>query len=68
RPDDYRVGRSLFNIAAIEERLGRTDDAITHAREALEILRNSKGRDAATVIEVERLLARLGVRVGAATE
>ncbi|MFM1803176.1 MAG: Serine/threonine-protein kinase PrkC [Planctomycetota bacterium] len=68
RPDDYRVGRSLFNIAAIEERLGRTDDAITHAREALEILRNRKGRDAATVIEVERLLARLGVRVGAATE
>jgi len=57
--DDYRIGRSLFNIASIEARLARNDDAIAHATEALAILRKRKGGEAATVLEVERLLARL---------
>jgi tetratricopeptide (TPR) repeat protein len=68
--DDYRVGRSLFNIAVIEERMsnapGAVDrrsalraDALRHAAEALSILRKRKGGGAATVVEVEALLKRL---------
>ncbi|MFM7052695.1 MAG: protein kinase domain-containing protein [Planctomycetota bacterium] len=58
-PDDYRIGRSLFNIATAEDRLGRADDARLHAEQALEILRRRKGGDAATVQQAERLLERL---------
>ena len=57
--DDYRIGRSLFNIASAEEKLGRASDAASHASEALVILRKRKGGDAATVQQVERLLERL---------
>ncbi len=57
--DDYRIGRSLFNIASMEERLGRTTDAIANAQQAREILLLRKGGDAATVVQVETLLTRL---------
>jgi tetratricopeptide (TPR) repeat protein len=68
--DDYRVGRSLFNIAVIEERMsndpsavdrraGLRADALRHAADALSILRKRKGGGAATVVEVEALLRRL---------
>jgi tetratricopeptide (TPR) repeat protein len=57
--DDYRIGRSLFNIASAEEKLGRAGDAADHASQALAILRKRKGGDAATVQQVERLLERL---------
>ena len=57
--DDYRIGRSLFNIAATEEKLGRREQATAHATEALEILRRRKGSDAATVQQVEKLLTKL---------
>ncbi len=57
--DDYRIGRSLFNIASMEERLGRTQDAAAHADAALAILRRRKGQDATTVQQVEDLLRRL---------
>ncbi|MCE2882496.1 MAG: serine/threonine-protein kinase [Planctomycetaceae bacterium] len=55
-PDDYRIGRSLFNIAVEEEKLGRVEDARRHGEQALEILRRRKGGDAATVQRVEQLL------------
>ena len=57
--DDYRIGRSLFNIASTEEKLGRRVEAKAHAVQALAILRKRKGGDAATVLQAEALLARL---------
>ena len=63
--DDYRVGRSLFNIASMEEKLGRVDAAFDHAGAALAILRRKKGQDAATVQQVEELLRRLTEARGA---
>ena len=57
--DDYRIGRSLFNIASTEEKLGRRAEAKAHAEQALEILRKRKGGDAATVQQVEALIGRL---------
>lgn len=61
--DDYRIGRSHFNIATMEEKLGRRVEAVHHAQQALEILRKRKGGDAVTVQKVEVLLARLGADV-----
>jgi tetratricopeptide (TPR) repeat protein len=58
--DDYRIGRSHFNIATMEEKLGQRVEAVHHAQQALEILRKRKGGDAVTVQKVEVLLARLG--------
>ena len=63
--DDYRIGRSLFNIASMEQRLGRVDEAFEHAGEALAILRKRKGQDAATVQQVEELLRVLSEARGA---
>ena len=57
--DDYRIGRSLYNIASAEEKLGRARDALAHAEEALVILRSRKGSDATTVQQVEQMVARL---------
>jgi serine/threonine-protein kinase len=57
--DDYRIGRSHFNIATVEEKLGRRLESTHHAQEALTILRKRKGGDAATVQKVEALLGRL---------
>jgi hypothetical protein len=34
--DDYRVGRTLFSIARVEDRLGRRDDALAHASRFIE--------------------------------
>ena len=63
--DDYRIGRSLYNIASAEEKLGRIDDAFAHAGDALSIMRRRKGSDAATVQQVEDLLRRLTEARGA---
>ena len=57
--DDYRVGRTLFSIARVEDRLGRRDDALAHATAAQEILRKRKGGDAATVVDIDKLVAKL---------
>ena len=57
--DDYRVGRSLFNIASTQERLSMPVESLQNATQALEILRKRKGGDAATVVDVEKLIARL---------
>ncbi len=57
--DDYRVGRTLFSIARVEDRLGRRDDALMHATAAQEILRKRKGGDAATVVDIEKLVSKL---------
>ena len=62
--DDYRIGRSLYNCAMVEETLARSQAALEHATQALDILRKRKGGDAATVVEVERMVARLRLSGG----
>jgi tetratricopeptide (TPR) repeat protein len=57
--DDYRIGRSLYNIASAEERLGMFRQALEHAEEAVAILRSRKGSDARTVQQAEELVVRL---------
>jgi tRNA A-37 threonylcarbamoyl transferase component Bud32/tetratricopeptide (TPR) repeat protein len=57
--DDYRVGRSFYNVASVEEKLGRRVEAKAHATQAVAILRKRKGGDSATVLQAEALLARL---------
>lgn len=57
--DDYRIGRSLYNIASAEERLGMFRQALEHAEEAVAILRSRKGSDARTVQHAEELVVRL---------
>lgn len=54
--DDFRIGRTLYNMARAESNLGRTEEAEMHARQALEILRKRKGDAARSTEAAAKLL------------
>jgi tRNA A-37 threonylcarbamoyl transferase component Bud32/tetratricopeptide (TPR) repeat protein len=55
-PDDFRVGRTLVSIARSLQALGRPEEALPSAREAVEILRTRKGANAESTRAAEKLV------------
>ena len=64
-PDDFRVGRTLVSIARSLQTLGRPDEALPSAREAVEILRTRKGATAESTRAAEKLVEDLELAVEA---
>ena len=58
-PDDFRVGRTLYSIALMQDAIGEQASATENAREAHRILLLRKGPEAKTTKEAAALLARL---------
>ncbi len=57
--DDFRVGRTLYSIALMQESLGEKTQATQNAKEAHRILLLRKGPEARSTKEAAALLARL---------
>jgi len=55
-PDDFRIGRTLFSLARAEFKQGNRVDALSHARQAYEILRLRKGEAARSTQEASKLV------------
>ena len=55
-PDDWRVGRTRYNLARVQNRVGDLDAAFVNATEAERILREKKGAEALMTREARTLL------------
>ncbi|MCE2885524.1 MAG: tetratricopeptide repeat protein, partial [Planctomycetaceae bacterium] len=54
--DDWRVGRTRYNLARVQMRVGDLDAALVNAEESERVLRLKKGADAAMTKEAASLL------------
>ncbi|MFM7261036.1 MAG: tetratricopeptide repeat protein, partial [bacterium] len=54
--DDWRVGRTRYNLARVQLRVGELDAALANAEESERVLRLKKGGDAAMTKEAASLL------------
>ena len=54
--DDWRVGRTRYNLARVQMRVGDLDAALVNAEESERVLRLKKGADAAMTKEASSLL------------
>ena len=59
KADDFRIGRTMYSIALMQEALGEGDAALENAMEAHRILLLRKGAEAKSTKDAAVLLERL---------